>query len=391
MPILFAIRINWLLLLVIGFIASSLPVIGQAVTGTVYQDFNEDSAYTRIPASEIYSYGEQSGSEATDLITSSAQSITLAPAESNATLTITKSVNKSKAKLGDTLTYTIILTNTGTTIAKNITLTDSTTTGLTYLPNSTNIPPTNSLTSATTTSWTISSLNPGQSVTITAQARADSAGILYAKTTLPGQAAIVCTSIPFVMCAGDTYQFQLTAAPGRSSYKWFRDNQELIGQTTNVLLVTGPGTYSLAVDNVSGQCPDFSCCPFIVEEDSLPSFQAVALPATCQSNVVQANGKLVLSGFRAGATYAYSLGSSFSEAASLSGGRQVIPVDGVLVSQLASPLVSQAYTIRVYSSSGCYTEQTVVLVASVCDCPAEVCVPYVISRTKKAPRISTTK
>ncbi|WP_198175039.1 SdrD B-like domain-containing protein [Spirosoma arboris] len=362
-------------------------------SGTYYVIFDKTTLPTGYTLTSTNLGSDATNSDA-DVVTGKTTYYTLASGEQKLTvdagivppapsLYLTKSVDKSKAKLGDTLTYTIILTNTGNSIAKNITLTDSATTGLTYLPNSTN-----SLTSATTTSWPIPTLQPGQSFTITAQARADSAGILYAKTTLPGQAAIVCTSIPFVMCAGDTYQFQLTAAPGRSSYKWFRDNQELIGQTTNVLQVTGPGTYSLAVDNVAGQCPDFSCCPFIIEEDTLLAFQAIAVPATCQGSVVQANGKLVLSGFRAGATYAYSLGSSFSEAASLSGGRQVIPVDGVLVSQLASPLVSQAYTIRVYSSSGCYTEQTVVLVASVCDCPAEVCVPYVISRTKNAPRIS---
>ena len=219
------------------------------------------------------------------------------------------------------------------------------------------------------------------------QAKADSAGILYNQASIPGDTATVCTSIPFVMCAGDVYMFRLTAPAGRSSYRWFKDNVELTDQTTNVLDITAPGTYSLAVDNVSGKCPDFSCCPFIVEEDSLPTFRAQAVPVSCLGNIAQTNGRLVLSGFQATNTYQYSLGTSFNPTASLSGAAQVIPTGGVIASTLANPLAAQAYTIRVYNASGCFTDVTVLLVPTVCGCPADVCVPFVISQNKRAKRI----
>ncbi|RAI75719.1 hypothetical protein HMF3257_18990 [Spirosoma telluris] len=169
-----------------------------------------------------------------------------------------------------------------------------------------------------------------------------------------------------MFCAGDTYVIQLTAAPGRSSYRWFRDDVELTSQTTNILTITAPGTYSLAVDNVSGKCPDFSCCPFIVEEDTLPTFQAIAVPVTCVGNAALTNGQIVLSNFRPGYTYQYSFGADFNPAASLSGPAKAIPVGGVIVNNIANPVVAQSYTIRVYNASGCYTDVTVVMLPAIC-------------------------
>ncbi|WP_168207887.1 SdrD B-like domain-containing protein [Spirosoma sp. KCTC 42546] len=344
-----------------------------------------------------------SGTDATDsdadLSTGKTTNYTLAAGEQNLTvdagivpptpsLSLDKFVSKSKAKLGEVLTYTLVVTNNGAIPATNVTVRDSSTTGLTYVTNSATAPAGTTFTQGTPIStWTISAISAGQSLSLTFQAKADSTGILYNKATLPGDTATVCTSIPVVMCAGDQYAFTLTAPAGRSSYKWFKDNVEIPGQTTNVLEVTAPGTYSLAVDNVSGKCPDFSCCPFIVEEDTLPTFQAQAVVASCVGNLAQANGKIVLTGFNPAYTYQYSLGSSFNEAAPLSGSAKVIPAGGVLVNNLANPVVAQAYTIRVYNASGCYTDVTVMLLPTVCGCPAEVCVPYVISQTKRAKRI----
>ncbi|GAB4023608.1 hypothetical protein GCM10028808_74450 [Spirosoma migulaei] len=298
-------------------------------------------------------------------------------------LVLDKLVNKSKAKIGDVLTYTLVLTNSGTTLATNVVVQDSMTTGLRYVVSSATAPAGTTFTQGTPTStWKVATLSAGQSVSMTLQAIADSSGILYNKATIPGDTVTVCTSVPVIVCSGDTYLFQLTAPAGRSSYRWFNGSVEIPGQTTNVLNITAPGTYSLAVDNVSGNCPDFSCCPFIVEEDTLPTFQAQAVPVTCTGNTPQANGKIVLSTFKTGYTYQYSLGSSFNEAAPLSGSAKVIPAGGVIVSNLANPVVAQAYTIRVYNASGCYTDVTVMLLPNPCGCPEAVCVPLVIKQTK---------
>ncbi|WP_338875350.1 putative Ig domain-containing protein [Spirosoma sp. SC4-14] len=303
-------------------------------------------------------------------------------------LSLFKQVDKSKAYMGDTLSYTLILTNIGSTAATNVVVRDSATTGLTYVANSATAPVgTTFTTGVTTNTWLIATLSPAQSLTLTLKAKADSTGILHSTATIPGDTATVCTTIPVKVCAGDEYLYRLTAPLGYATYQWYKDGQAILGATTNSLDVSTPGSYSLAVDNAIGQCPDFSCCPFIVEEDSLPTFQAIAIPATCIGNKPQTNAQLVLSNVQTGYTYQYSAGATFDEAAPLSGSAQVIPVGGTIASNLPSPAVAQAYTIRVYNSSGCYTDVTVLLQPTVCGCPAEICVPFVIQQTKRGPRI----
>ena len=225
----------------------------------------------------------------------------------------------------------------------------------------------------------------GQSLTLTFQVRVDASGILYNVVTVPGDTASICTSIPVKLCPGDEYT--LTVPAGRASYRWYRNGILIQDQTTNVLVVSQAGSYSLGIDNANGLCPDFSCCPFIVEEDPLPAYQAVAIGATCVGSTPQNNGRLVLSNFGPSLTYQYSLGATFNEAASLSGVPQIIPVSGVIASTLPNPAVSQSYTVRVYNSSGCYVDQVVVVPPSVCTCPAPVCAPFVLTQTRRPARI----
>ncbi|WP_170069478.1 DUF11 domain-containing protein [Spirosoma pollinicola] len=308
------------------------------------------------------------------------------------TLDLQQFVNKSKAKIGELVSYTVVLTNTGTTSAAMTAVQISRLAGLHYITSSIVPPPGTTVNpSAPISTWTVASLSGGQSLSLTFQAIADSSGILYNKATIPGDTATVCTSVPVKVCVGEKYTFRLTAVPGRSAYQWFRTFQgvttELTSFTTNVLDITQPGEYKLAVDNQAGKCPDFSCCPFIVDEDSLPTFKAKALPVSCIGNMAQSNGQLVVTNVQSTNTYQYSLGATFNESASLSGSAKVIPTDGVLAHNLVNPSEAQAYTVRVYTNSGCYSDVTVLLVPTKCSCPAEVCVPFVISQSKRVRRI----
>ncbi|WP_165358907.1 SdrD B-like domain-containing protein [Spirosoma sordidisoli] len=303
-------------------------------------------------------------------------------------LVVDKYVSASRAKLGDVLTYTLVLSNVGPTTATNVVVKDSTTTGLSYVAGSASVPTGTSFTPGVPVSyWSVAAISAGQSLSLTLQARVDSSGILYNQTSIPGDTATVCTSVPVKVCVGEVYTFRLTVAPGRASYQWYKDGLVMAGATTNVLDVSSPGSYSLAVDNTAGQCPDFSCCPFIVEEDTLPTFQAVALPATCVGATAQANGQIVLRGFQPAYTYQYSAGASFNPAASLSGAAKGIPASGVIVNTLANPVSSASYTVRVYNGSGCYQDVTVQLSSTACTCPPDVCTPFVIKQTKRGARI----
>ena len=296
-------------------------------------------------------------------------------------LSVQTYVSASNAVPGDILTYSVVLTNSGSTTATT-TVRDSLSAGGTYLLNSA-IPPAGTTFSPgqPISMWYIPIINAGQSLTLTFQASVEASGILYNVVTIPGDTAKICTSIPVKLCIGDEYT--LTVPAGRGNYRWYRNGVLIPGQTTNVLVVSQAGSYSLGLDNANGSCPDFSCCPFIVEEDVLPAYQAVASGATCIGSNPQNNGQLVLSNFNPGHTYQYSLGTVFNAAASLSGSPKTIPVNGVLSTTLPNSAASQSYTVRVYNSSGCYVDQTVTIPPTACSCPADVCVPFTLTRTKR--------
>ncbi|MCY7358951.1 MAG: hypothetical protein LH609_16130 [Rudanella sp.] len=111
----------------------------------------------------------------------------------------------------------------------------------------------------------------------------------------------------------------------------------------------------------------------------------VAILATCQGNTPQNNGQLVLTNVNPAFTYQYSLGVTFNPAASLSGGPTVIPANGVIAAALPNPTTAQTYTVRVANTSGCFTDVTVTLSPTACACPAEICIPVVIQKTKLLP------
>ena len=237
------------------------------------------------------------------------------------------------------------------------------------------------------------SIGAAQSLTLTFQTVVNDSGILYNTATVPGDTVSVCTSVPALVCAGDEYTFTLTAAPSRSTYQWFRTVggtiTELTGQTTNVLTIKAVGEYSLAIDNVTGQCPDFSCCPFIIEEVSpVGSFSLATTSPTCSDTVAQTNGSLKLTGLSSTTatplTYQVAQGgTSFGTATLLTPTQQTLPVGGVLSTVLAGG----TYRVRVYNASGCYQDGMVVMLGANCGCPADVCVPFVVSQTKRARRI----
>ncbi|MFD2569818.1 SdrD B-like domain-containing protein, partial [Spirosoma soli] len=294
------------------------------------------------------------------------------PVALNSSLKLDKQVSLSKAQKGNVLTYTLVLTNTGSTPASTV-VRDSLGSGLTYVSGSASAPDGTVFTAGKPVSlWSIPNISSGQSLSMTFRVTADSTGILYNFATIPGDTAIVCTSVPVVVCTGDQYTFRLTAKPGRSSYRWYRNGEELTSQTSNVLDVVQPGEYSLAVDNVTGKCPDFSCCPFIVEENALPTFTANIILPTCTGGSSQNNGQIVLTNFQGSYTYQYSQGADFNPAASLSGPAKAVPINGILVNSLQNAATTTQYTVRVYNTSGCYTDVTLTLPVTQCSCLLEV-------------------
>ncbi len=288
-----------------------------------------------------------------------------AQSSAGARLRVVKQVDKTQARQGDLLNYTMVVTNSGTATASNVVVRDSVSTGLTYQPTSVSAPDgTRFVIGSPISTWTITELAAGQSLVMTIRAVADSAGILYNTATVGQNVAKVCTSVPLRVCVGDEYVFQLNGPPNRSRYQWYRNGAVLTDQTAPALDISQAGSYSLVVDNIDDKCPDFSCCPLIIEEVALPTFKARTVAVNCAQS--RTNGQLILSDFDRALTYQYSLGTSFDPAAALSGAAKAIPENGLIASNLPDPATNQAYTVRVYNETGCYTDQTVNLAPSGC-------------------------
>ncbi|WP_410976469.1 DUF7507 domain-containing protein [Bacillus pacificus] len=104
------------------------------------------------------------------VITQTASSNTVTTTINSAILTTTKSADKSIISVGDTITYTTTITNTGNTTAKNITFTSAIPANTTFIPNSITINGVQQLGAQPALGVNIPNIAPGETVTVTFQA-----------------------------------------------------------------------------------------------------------------------------------------------------------------------------------------------------------------------------
>ncbi|WP_375448407.1 SdrD B-like domain-containing protein [uncultured Fibrella sp.] len=357
--------------------------------------FSRPTGYTATGANQ--GTDDSTDSDASPL-TGRTQAVTLAAGEFNATLdagyfplrpnlSITKRVTASRAEIGDLLTYTLLLSNTGEVPAPMVTVRDSAAAGLTYLTGSATAPIGSTFTPGAPVSlWTVGLLSAGQSVSMTYQTEVNKAGILYNTATVSGETAQACTTVPIHICEGQPFQFDLTAPGSAETYQWSRNGQPIAGATSRVYSVTSVGEYTVATLR-SSACPDGSCCPFIVVADPAPSLTALAIGASCVGSQPQANAKITLiSSSSSAVSYNIARGANFSTTTSVFSTLQPLSavVSGVLLDNEPNPAqaAGSSYTIRVYATTGCYNDVVVVIPPSLCTCPATPCVPFVIKKTK---------
>ena len=312
-------------------------------------------------------------------------------------LVLTKSVDKSVAQRGDIITYSVVLTNNGPVPATPVVVGEQFSPGAIYVDGSASAPAGSSVSITTTNgtssgTWTVATITPGQSLTLSLQARADSAGVLTNTATIPGSTtAAVCTSVPLTACAGTPYAFTLTVPTGHT-YQWYAGSTPLAGATASTLVVNAPGRYSVVIDatvnNPTGSCLTGYCCPFIVTETPVPSVTAVGQVATCNSQTVtvaNADARIQLNGLGTGVfTYQISPASTFTGASPLSASPQPVPSGGLLADLLAGGLT---YTVRITNAAGCFTDSTVTIPATTCTCPPAKCATFTVQQSRaKIPR-----
>jgi uncharacterized repeat protein (TIGR01451 family) len=309
--------------------------------------------------------------------------ITVQSCGTPALLTIKKTVSKTRAQVGDVLTYTVVLANTGGSTANNVVVVNTLSEEAVGLPNSASVS-VGTVTAGSPAQWTVASLPANATATLTFSASVVSGGVVYCTATVSNSAtAQVCTSVPIKVCKGSQQGFELMAPAGYTTYIWYKNGTvQPVG--TQGFTAVGAGEYSVEVSNgQSGSCLNGSCCPVVIEEeDALASASlTVGLP-TCLGNVPQANATLTVTGLGSNAnqyTYQYSTGAAFN-------GQQPIPAQPISITTTVPTISMLAggadYTVRITAPGGCYRDIVVRINNANCSCPPTLCIPATIRKIR---------
>ena len=181
---------------------------------------------------------------------------------------------------------------------------------------------------------------------------------------------------PDVEICSDVKTVKLPNAPTDMTWSSISTNPAgtLINATTGeVTGLTTATEYKFILKNLGG-CTD----TVSIKTKSVPVFDVNALQATCSIGTANPDAKLIVSSADAAAKYDYNEGITYTGTKTFATGTAItIPVIG-----LVNPVVDKSYTVRVFNSTGCYTDKVVVLKPRVCECKPDVCLPYAVRKTK---------
>lgn len=300
----------------------------------------------------------------------------------NPQVTVLKKVDKGKAQLGEVLSYTLTVINPTPVTATNIVVRDSLSGGGTIIPGSIAASTGQYTQGPLVNLWSIPSLPANTTVTVVYSVSVTAEGIIYGKASNQGVDMTVCTSVPFRFCKGDPIDMELVAPAGYARYEWYNGTAKVYDGPLNSYTALSFGQYKVIAFNGNGQCQDMNCCPVIIEEDSIPAFTVVARSPSCIANQPQSNGRLTITGLGVDPSkYRYQLseGTSFNLATATTADPIIVPTDGIIATTLNQ---SKTYTVRVFNTTGCYRDFTVVLQVN-CACKPDDCVPISVKTIRR--------
>ncbi|WP_460966073.1 DUF11 domain-containing protein, partial [Spirosoma litoris] len=163
-------------------------------------------------------------------------------------LDLTKQVNKTRAGLGEVVTYTLTLTNRGTGSATNVDVQESMSAGLVLVPGSVSTTAGSYAATSPVGIWTVPSLAAGATTTLTFSASITQVGVVYNTAAIPGDTATVCTTVPVKVCPGAPIQVVVSAPAGYRNYQWYRNGSAIAGATSYTYTATQLGEYTIQVN-----------------------------------------------------------------------------------------------------------------------------------------------
>jgi hypothetical protein len=194
----------------------------------------------------------------------------------------------------------------------------------------------------------------------------------------------ICPTPPFVVpesqsiCDGDTLRTIRGFVEPGITVDWYDEQGNLLKKGSVFFKPTQAGIYyAEARDTVSG-CKGLVRVPSYAFINPHPSFQAVVTRGTCNGTEVVADAKITLLEVKNGKRYDYNVGKTYAGNKTYDTATD-LPADGIVLKNLANPVVTTFYSFRVFDSTGCFTDSVVVFEPRICECPRP---PFVVPESQ---------
>jgi uncharacterized repeat protein (TIGR01451 family) len=207
-------------------------------------------------------------------------------------ISVSKSVDKAVAMLGETVRYELRVANEGTGAVSGVVISDVLNAGVSFLSSTASV----GSYDATTKRWTIGNLAVGQVATLSIEVRVLAPGVWFNEAALvaineddtnpSNDKDQVCFTAPYLLCRGQGTSLELTVPSEYTGVVWFRKvqgGQPVQVGTGNRYVASEDalGSYEYTFTASQGTCPAEGCCPIlVVVEDCCPV--EICIPVTIQ-------------------------------------------------------------------------------------------------------------
>jgi hypothetical protein len=181
-----------------------------------------------------------------------------------------------------------------------------------------------------------------------------------------------------VSICSDAATFKLPATTNGMAWSSVSTNPSGVQIDPTTGAVTGmtvASDYNFVLTNKSG-CTD----TIKVTRKAIPTFDLTAIQATCTTGAANPDAKLSISGLDLANKFDFSEGTSYTGTKTFANASSITST--TMTVTLPNPTADKSYTVRVFNANGCFTDKTVILKTRVCECKADVCIPYTYRKTK---------
>ncbi|MEZ4900323.1 MAG: hypothetical protein R2822_00385 [Spirosomataceae bacterium] len=212
----------------------------------------------------------------------------------------------------------------------------------------------------------------------------DSTGCFADRIAMLAHRDCICPAPPFVVpesqsiCDSDTLRTIRGFVEPGVTVDWYDEQGNLLKKGSVFFKPSQAGIYyAEARDTISG-CKGLVRVPSYAFVNPHPSFQGVVTRGTCNGTEVLADAKITLLEVKHGKRYDYTKGNTYTGNKTYDTATD-LPLDGVVLKNLANPLAAEFYSFRVFDSTGCYTDSVLVFEPRLCECPRP---PFVVPESQ---------